>query len=394
MADFLIYKNFLILMVLAFCGYASYTDIRWGKIKNPCSFGLIYVGLLTQVIFLIRRETTLSAFLITLLGGFGVSLAFYWFGLLAAGDVKLFYGLCLALPPQLFMYRQVRFFPPLVLAVNSFVPYAFALLLYLGFKSSLKQKWQVLREGIRLKQLDGLILNLVLFLAFAAMASRLLQKVGIALSIPLNGLIGLVIILILYSAARTQVQKWWPVIGQKVLWARSQKYLYYPVFLLAIVSFVWFKPPWDFFRRLLSAVVFVYFLGQLVELAGRVLDKEVPIGELKAGMILSEPIVAFTDEKSHITYQPGNRIPDIDLTIGNSASSQFGQPASTPTVVLQRGRLSEITISDLQKLAAEGSFHAFGERLKIQHPVRFAPVLLVGVLLTVFSRSLIYRWFF
>jgi len=51
MADFLTYKNFLILVVLAFCGYASYTDIRWGKIKNYCSFGLIYVGLLAQLLW-------------------------------------------------------------------------------------------------------------------------------------------------------------------------------------------------------------------------------------------------------------------------------------------------------------------------------------------------------
>ena len=54
------YKNLLILIVLGFCGYACYTDIRWGKIKNYCSYGLIYVGLLAQVIFLIQRDTTLS----------------------------------------------------------------------------------------------------------------------------------------------------------------------------------------------------------------------------------------------------------------------------------------------------------------------------------------------
>lgn len=51
MADFLTYKNFPILIVLAFCGYASYTDVRWGKIKNYCSFGLIYVGLLAQLLW-------------------------------------------------------------------------------------------------------------------------------------------------------------------------------------------------------------------------------------------------------------------------------------------------------------------------------------------------------
>ena len=119
------------------------------------------------------------------------------------------------------------------------------------------------------------------------------------------------------------------------------------------------------------------------------LDKDVPIEELKEGMILSEPIVAFSDGQGQITLKAGNSIPDRGLAIDKSTSDSV----SGPTVLLPIGRLSAVTIADIKKLAAEGAFHSFGDHLKIQQPVRFAPVLLVGVLLTLLSGGLFYRWF-
>ena len=44
------YPNLFIALLLFFCCYATYTDLRERKIKNFCSYGLIYAGILSQVI--------------------------------------------------------------------------------------------------------------------------------------------------------------------------------------------------------------------------------------------------------------------------------------------------------------------------------------------------------
>ena len=43
------YQNLFISLLLLFCCYATYTDLRERKIKNFCSYGLIYAGILSQV---------------------------------------------------------------------------------------------------------------------------------------------------------------------------------------------------------------------------------------------------------------------------------------------------------------------------------------------------------
>ena len=151
------YSLWLSFLVLAFTAYACYTDLKTGTIKNLCSLGLIYLGLLAQLVFLLQYEITVPTFLTTLLGGAVTTFALYWFGILGAGDAKLFYGICFALPPSLFQLEgHSPLFPPLVLAVHIFVPYTLFLLLLLLLRTSFQEKIQILREGLHPASLGSL----------------------------------------------------------------------------------------------------------------------------------------------------------------------------------------------------------------------------------------------
>lgn len=96
------YQNLFISLLLLFCCYAAYTDLRERKIKNFCSYGLIYAGILSQVIAVLSGSSALLNSIFTVVGGFLIVLALYWFGIFAAGDAKLVWGASLLMPAGLF----------------------------------------------------------------------------------------------------------------------------------------------------------------------------------------------------------------------------------------------------------------------------------------------------
>lgn len=118
------YPNLFIALLLFFCCYATYTDLRERKIKNFCSYGLIYAGILSQVISVLSGSSSLLSSIFTVVGGFLIVLALYWFGIFAAGDAKLVWGASLLMPVGLFSEAAAfAQYTPTTLVINIFVPY-------------------------------------------------------------------------------------------------------------------------------------------------------------------------------------------------------------------------------------------------------------------------------
>ena len=137
------YQNLSIVLLLLFCLYATYTDLRERKIKNFCSYGAIYAGTLCHVISVLSGNSPLLGSIETLLGGFCIVLALYWFGIFAAGDAKLVWGASLLMPVGLFAEANAfAQYTPITLIINMFAPYFLILVAYLFIKTRLQQKWQ------------------------------------------------------------------------------------------------------------------------------------------------------------------------------------------------------------------------------------------------------------
>jgi len=130
-----IYEVILLSIALAFCGYASYTDMKTHKIPNLCSMCLIYAGSLGQLMgWFLGLTAPLNIVILFVVSG-AIAIGFYTFGIFSPGDSKLFWGVCVILPSWWFgSIQQVSMFPPVVLALNIIVPYTAVAVVYLIVK--------------------------------------------------------------------------------------------------------------------------------------------------------------------------------------------------------------------------------------------------------------------
>ena len=175
------YEYFLIFLALAFCGYASYTDIKTQKIRNFCSLGLLYAGVLSQLMAWYLGTTTPFYILGLFFGSGLIAFSLYWFGVFSPGDSKFFWGLCLMFPLSLFRNLSGALsFPPLVLALNIIVPYSIGILGYLLFKFVLmRNKLDILRyffkSSFQKATLLEKLMSLLLFIGIGSGLTYLLK---------------------------------------------------------------------------------------------------------------------------------------------------------------------------------------------------------------------------
>ena len=367
------YEYYLIFLSLIFCGYACYTDVKTQKIRNICSFGLLYAGILSQLMawFL---GTTIPLYIIGLFLGSGIAaFAFYWFGVFSPGDSKLFWGLCLIFPPSLFrLLSGTISFPPLILALNIIIPYTIGVLCYLLFKyfltcNKLKFLRKSLMANLQKERLLKQIFNLLILVGIGSTMAYMSKLFEWEISRPLQmGFVLTTFILVrtvLSSIPKTPT--YYTIIGFACIW----------ISLKASGTIVGFIYSFAFF---LGLYFFIFIIAkQLVLGLAMTLERNIDIKNLKVGMIPTEQIVKTTNqdgvtcyEKQQVTFSGG--ITD-NIIISPSATG-----------------LSKEEITELKKLADQGTFIKYGNEIKIQPNICFAPVISIGVLLTILCQGPFY----
>ncbi len=368
------FETLLIVLVLGFCAYASYIDLKHQKIPNICSFGLLYVGILYQGIAFYKGTLPLGTVLINILVGGILVVALYWFGVIAPGDAKLLWGASLALPITLFQQEGSILFPSLVVALNVFVVYLFLAVFYLLFKTSWSEKTEALRGIFALKGLSERVLQFLGFFAFAFLFSWVLPYFSESTRLQVGGFLGLVLILTGFQLYKKMMDRIRVGIFQYFL-------------LIAIVCVVMFwvpsfspfsNPEGELWHFLALYFAFYIVLNSFLLLLGTfTFDREVPIEQLTSEMIPAEEIVMVETPQGEISYEKKDAVMSgglnrkVVLAIGTTA-------------------LTEGKIDQLKKLAASGKFENFDNRLCIQQAISFAPIILLGVILTVVSKGPFY----
>ncbi len=368
------YEYFLIFLSLAFCGYASYTDLKKQEIHNFCSLGLVYAGTLSQLVAWYLGKTTPLSILGLFLGGGLIAFALYWFGVFSPGDSKLLWGLCLILPSSLFRnLGGALSFPPLILVLNIIVPYSAGLIVYLFFRFILlRNKSDILRSLFRVNFQKAVLLekafSLLLFIGIGSAFTYLLQTFGWELDRFLSFLFVLVVF----------------ILGQKLLSTVPKTPIYY-----AVVSFVcvWLSlrgmPSVSSFLSSFAVLLGLYFFVFVVAkqlvlgLASITLNSTVDVSRLEVGMIPAEQIVQVEQAGGAVHYEKRQ----VDFSSGQDNRTIISpDPAG----------LTAAEIVRLRNLAAEGALAEFGNRVNIQPSIGFAPVIFVGTLLTVFCQGPFY----
>ena len=368
------YEYFLIFLALAFCGYASYTDLKTQKIRNICSLGLLYAGTLSQLMAWYIGSTT-PLYILGLFFGSGlIAFAFYWFGIFSPGDSKLFWGLCLIFPLSLFRSLSGALsFPPLILALNIIIPYTVGILGYLLFKFVLMEnKLDLLRyffkSNFQKATLFEKFFSLLLFIGIGSALTYLLQRFGWE---P-NRFLRLVLVLITFTLLQKLLSPlpktpvYYVVIAFVCVWLAVQTT---PSVLVFLSSFAFLLGSY--------LVVFVIAKQLVLNLASVTLDNAVDVSGLQVGMIPAEQIVKVAEpdgifhyEKRQVAFSSGQ---DNNVVISPD-------PAG----------LTAEEIAHLQHLAAEGAFAEFGNQINVQPSIRFAPVISIGALLTILCQGPFY----
>jgi len=368
------YEYFLIFLALGFCGYASYTDLKTQRIRNFCSLGLLYVGTLSQLMAWYLGATTPLYLLGLFLGSGLIAFALYWFGIFSPGDAKLFWGLCLIFPVSLFRSLSGALgFTPLVLALNIIVPYSIAVLGYLVFKFvPMQNKRELLQRFVKsnfqkAKVLESLF-SLILFIGVGAALASLLQRIGWEPDPFLHLVFVLVAFTIvqklLFLLPKTSI--YYVVIGFTCLWLAVQSAPSVPIFL---ANFAFF----------LALYFLVFFVAKqlILSVASVMLDSTVEVSRLQPGMVPAEQIVRVEQPDGSTRYEKRRG----ELSRGRGKNVVVSpDPAG----------LTAQEVDQLQHLTRAGAFAEFGNQIKIQPAIRFAPIITVGVLLTILCQGPFY----
>jgi len=366
------YDILLATIAVGFCLWATYTDMRTGKIKNACSIGLLYAGVMSQVMFLLLEKTIISTSLSVFIIGGIIAFGSYWLGILAPGDAKLYWGIVMILPPSVWG-RNLSAIPnpALIIFVNMFSVYLVYSLIHTGIKYFTLHKTFALPSALPAKefvrQLPENLLSLLRFLAlllcveFFAFHSRS----------PFTFFH--LMLAILFSYALDRVTKKFQI----------KAYITYPVLFIPVAVIFVLQPIliqvyWKKFLlfaaiyRLVLPVMSAYMLNWDMSC----LSTFVPIEQLQPGMIPAEKIIG-TEAEDGTTYKK-------EPAVVSESFNKNVLVSPTPE------GLSDESVQELRELAKSGSFEAFGGALAIQHSVHFAPIILMGTLLTILCGGVFY----
>ena len=368
------YEYFLIFLALIFCGYASYTDLKTQKIYNFCSLGLLYGGTLSQLMAWYLGTTTPLYILGLFLGSGLIGFALYWFGIFSPGDSKLFWGVCLIFPLSLFRGLSGPLsFPPLILALNIIIPYSVGMVGYLLFKFvSLSNKLALFRGFLRLNFQKASLLeklfNLLFFIGIGTTLTPLLELLGWHPD-PFLHLVLVLGTFVLIQKLLSPVSKtpvYYASVGFACVWLAVRSS---PSVSAVLSGFAFFLG--------LYLIIFVIAKQLVLSLASLVLEHAVDVRDLQIGMIPAEQIVRVSQPDGTVCYE--------------KKQVEFSSGLDDKVVISpDPAGLDAEKIAQLQHLAAEGALAEFGNQIKVQPAVRFAPVISVGALLTILCQGPFY----
>lgn len=369
------YETFLIFLALVFCGYASWTDLKMQKIRNVCSLGLLYGGTLSQLMAWYLGNPTTPLYILGLFFGSGlIAFGFYWFGIFSPGDSKLFWGLCLIFPISLFKNLSGSLsFPPLILVLNIIIPYSVVVLGYLLFKFTLMPNKLALLRGFvvsnfQMAALLEKLFNLLFFIGIATALTSLLMLLGWQ---P-DRFVHLILLLVAFTLIQkllSPVPKtpvYYAIVGFACVWLSVRSAPSVPAFLSSFAFFLG-----------LYLVVFVLAKQLVLGLASIALDNVVDVKGLRVGMIPAEQIVRVPQPDGSVRYEK------------KQIAFSSGQDDNIIVSPNPAGLDAE-EIKHLQDLAASGALAEFENQIRIQPPIRFAPVISFGAILTILCQGPFY----
>lgn len=340
----------VLLTILLFGIWTSYTDIKKGVIKNYSILLLIltsiFVNIFLTEIFVTHTLTSGINLIMAITAGIILWLAGIW----SAADAKLFIAFSFLLPMMF-----------LSILVNSFVPLFLFLFLYVIIKTGFKEKREIFVELLK----PRLILNIFLAVLALMCISYIISHV---FKISVNYFLIVIIFFLIF-------------------WIVEQKFklkLTYFFLAVTIVSAIFFHRlifNLSFFLNWMIFSCIIFFIFFLMLLSRFVYSKPVKLNELKEGMIPAE--IIFQKNQKYVK-KPIQFLTLLTMLRERSSSKPiFGY---NPDGVKSEDIQKVLNLYREKKLKFD--------EIRICKTMHFAPALFLGVLLTYFAKgSFIYLFF-
>lgn len=346
----------LLCSIMVIASYTTYTDISHREIPNAATWLLLGLGLIGQMGLWALGEVTLVQIGLSFLLGFVVGYVLFMYGFWGAGDAKLYWAMVAAIPSTLFSGQwptaSLAFFsldvPIWALLVNTILTNTVFLVVLLVIHKPTKSieaaaseqgkglsgGW--LRSGIEAVGVSGLVLGGT-------------TLIGGTLTLAEAIVVGAVLYLI--HEDRTK--------------AANRVILIVPGLVIGVYSAI---STGDYLIYLVLWAALWGIRTVYVHIHGREYQKfvqPVSIDALQPGMVLHPSIYEVPEE-------------------GRVEVVSFGEPGSEARELIGRtGKpLTVRKVRQLKALQEKGMFRAWDDQLEVELSLPFAPILMVGVGLT------------
>lgn len=357
MEPWLLELIFFLPLIALFGIITSYTDIRFGKIKNKhlTLFALISLAFYAfLIIYYIISDISIKItyfrdFIVNFLIAICFGVVFWVSKIWSAADAKLFAVYSLLLPLSFYSNNYFSFFPSLAILINTFVP-IFMVFLLVFVPYVLIEKRKQLAKTFKRKE----ILNFLITIFWISGLPRLLYLV---LGFRIN-IVGMMIIIISLSALLNAT------FGEKIFAVSI---------ILAILRLIVDLNYITNYQNLIVILIIflvasIFFVS--IKLCDTFLVKKIKISELKEGMILAETI-----------YRGGDK-----YILGKDSKVKM---TIDKTKILEIDKIGEGLKSNeiaLIKRLAKNKKLLFKE-IRVHQTFPFAPFMFFGVIITVLIKG-------
>jgi len=248
-------------------------------------------------------------------------------------------------------------YTPFVILLNTFIPYFCAMAAVILYRTSVQQKLRTLHSILAPGFLLRYALSLVTFGSVALLVNRWLP-------IRLDYFGSVFLFIMLYSLFDRFVKRRW------------QPYVLAP---LALVSLLLVGKALPNYLTLLAitGLLFLIFRFFLSSLGDHLFVREIAVQDLRQGHVPAHIIV----RDSTGGYRPH----EVAFT---SFVALAARPRNTEIIMEMAPQgLSASQVGELHRLAAAGQFASFGAKVKVQTTMPFAPLILLGVILTLLGQG-------
>ena len=355
----------LLCSIMVVASYTTYTDISQREIPNAATWILLGLGLIGQMGLWVLDEVTLVQIGLSFVLGFAVGYLLFMYGFWGAGDAKLYWAMVAAMPSTLFGQKwptfSLSFFsldtPLWALLVNTILTNTVFLLALLVIHKPAKpvktpasdnkkgMSWDWVRSGIEAAGVSGLVLGGT-------------TLVGGTLTLAEAIVVGAVLYLL--HEDRTKV-------SNRIIWV-------VPGLVIGVFSaistgdYLIYLVLWAVLWGIRNVYVYIHTLDY------QKFVQPVAIDALQPGMVLHQSIYEAAKE-------------------GRVEVVSFGeQSGDTPELIGRKGKpLTIRKVRQLKDLQKKGLFREWGDQLEVELSLPFAPILMVGVSLTLIWAGSIVR---